>query len=323
MKITTLIILFTFTISNINAQLVNEEVNFNNFISISDNDLVNKFIQPYPIDYNQISDGNNGYYLETNLQGEATRPLKLCSKFKGIDNETMTISIDYKVGMYPVGFGFSSNSVGLFIAKNSGETVLSTRLSEGILYIDGLSNPNSTFNSSLSDSNFVEGKWYTLIFQISKIAINKFSVSSKIYDIGINGTSNPVLKATNIKEGFNYFFNSTNDINIHIVGGWWGNVKYLDNFKIYGFKSGNNCSNLSNNNFQIENDVLVYPNPFINQILTNNEVTKINIYNLSGELISTHSNINKEILLDKLSNGTYIFEIFSNEGIQIKKLIKQ
>ena len=78
--------------------------------------------------------------------------------------------------------------------------------------------------------------------------MNKFSVSSKIYDIGTDGTSSPVLKVTNTKEGFNYNFNSTNNINIHIVGGWWGDVKYLDNFKIYGFKNGSNCSNLSNNN---------------------------------------------------------------------------
>lgn len=322
MKKTTLILLLLLTFTKINAQLIDEEINFNNLVSTTDNDLVNKFIQPYPNDYTQVSDGNNGYYLKTNLQGEATRPLKLCSKFKGIDNESMIISVDYKVESYPTPVGFSSNSVGIFIAKNTGETVLNTRISENSLSIFGLSNPNSTYDSPVFGANFTDGKWYRLIFQLTKIATNKFSISSKIYDIGVDGTSNPTLKVTNTREGFNYYFNPTNDVNIHFVGGWWGNVKYLDNFKVYGFKNGSNCSNLSNNDFHLENNIIVYPNPFTNQIILNKEVTKINIYNLNGQLISTHSDINNEISVEKLASGTYLFEIFSSEGVQIKKLIK-
>lgn len=322
MKKTTLILLLLLTFTKINAQLIDEEINFNNLVSTTDNDLVNKFIQPYPNDYTQVSDGNNGYYLKTNLQGEATRPLKLCSKFKGIDNESMIISVDYKVESYPTPVGFSSNSVGILIAKNTGETVLNTRISENSLSIFGLSNPNSTYDSPVFGANFTDGKWYRLIFQLTKIATNKFSISSKIYDIGVDGTSNPILKVTNTREGFNYYFNPTNDVNIHFVGGWWGNVKYLDNFKVYGFKNGSNCSNLSNNDFHLENNIIVYPNPFTNQIILNKEVTKINIYNLNGQLISTHSDINKEISVEKLASGTYLFEIFSSKGVQIKKLIK-
>ncbi|MFB9110496.1 T9SS type A sorting domain-containing protein [Flavobacterium gyeonganense] len=323
MKKTTLILLLLFTFTKINAQLVDEEINFNNLTSTTDNDLVNKFIQPYPNDYTQVSDGNNGYYLKTNLQGEATRPLKLCSKFKGIDTESMIISVDYKVETYPTGpVGFGSNSVGIFIAKNTGESILSTTLSENSLYLYGLSNPNSTYVAPVFGANFTDGKWYRLTFQLTKIATNKFSISSKIYDIGVNGNSNPILKVTNTREGFNYFFNQTNDINIHFVGGWWGNVKYLDNFKVYGFKNGSNCSNLSNNDFHLGSNIIVYPNPFTNQITINKEVTKINIYNLNGQLISTHSDINKEISVEKLASGTYLFEIFSPEGVQIKKLVK-
>ncbi|QRE04904.1 T9SS type A sorting domain-containing protein [Flavobacterium psychrophilum] len=322
MKKNTLILLLLFTFTKINAQLVNEEIDFNNLISTTNNDLFNKFVQPIPYGYEQITDGNSGYYLATSLQGAATQPLKLCSKFKGIDTESMIISIDYKVETYPTPISFGSNSVGVFIAKNNGETVLSTRLSANELSINGLTNPNSTFNSPVFGANFVNGRWYRLIFQLTKIATDKFSITSKIYDIGLDGTSSPVLKVTNSKEGFNYYFNSANDINIHIVGGWWGNVKYLDNFKIYGFKNGSNCPNLSNNNFNLENNIVVYPNPFTNQIILNKEATKINIYNLNGQLISTHSNVNKEISVEKLASGIYFFEIFSNDGVQIKKLIK-
>ena len=61
MKKTTLILLLIFTFTKINAQLVNEEIDFNNLISTTDNDLSNNFAQPIPYGYGQLTDGNNGY----------------------------------------------------------------------------------------------------------------------------------------------------------------------------------------------------------------------------------------------------------------------
>ncbi|CAA9200915.1 T9SS type A sorting domain-containing protein [Flavobacterium collinsii] len=329
MKIKVLVLLFL-TIAKVNAQIVTEEINFNNFTSTTDNDLSNKFAKPLPeYDYQQSSDGSNGYFLTTSLDGAATRPLRLCSKFKGVDTETMTLSIDYKTQFYLTAITDYYNSVGFFIAKESGETVLSAKLSNSDnrygknLDITGLSDPNPTYNPSFTQSDIVNNNWYRLTFEITKIGTSKFSITAKIFDLGLNGTSNPVLKVTNKKEGYNYYFNSNNTMNIHIVGARWGDVKYLDNFKISGFKNGSNCEKLSNEDFLSEKEIIAYPNPFYDRILTNKEVTKVNIYNLNGQLISSSSNINKEIAVEKLATGTYIFEIFSNDGVQRKKLVKK
>lgn len=326
----TLLLLTILSFCKINAQLTTETLNFNNWISEDNNDLTTNFVQPTPYGYELITDGSSGYFLKTSLQGAATQPLKLCSKFKGIDTETMLISIQYKVENYPTPISSVYNSVGLLIAKDNGETVLSARISNTTsnpygkeLSIFGLSNPNSTYNPPVSGSSFINGNWYKLTFEISKIDSNKFSVTSKIYDIGTDGLSTPTLKITNTKEGFNYYFKPENTMNIHIVGGYWGDVKYLDNFEVYGFKDGNNCGNLSTQDYISENKIVIYPNPFQNEILLNKEVSKINIYNLNGQLILTKSNVGNKVSVESLDSGIYMFEIFSDSGKEIKKLIKK
>lgn len=319
----TLLLLTILSFCKINAQLVTEIVNFNN------DDLSTNFVESTY--YNDlISDGAGGYYLETSLQGAAIYPLKLCSKFKGIDTETMLISIEYKIENYPIVIGSLYNSVGLAIAKEDGTTVLASFIGNSSddpyskkLKIFGLSDPSSTYNPPVTGSSFIDGNWYKLTFEITKIGLNEFSVSSKIYDIGIDGLSAPTLKVSDLKEGFNYYFNSNNTMNINIVGGYWGDVKYLDNFEIYGFKNGSNCNELSTQDYISENRITIYPNPFENEIFLDKEVSKINIYNLNGQLILTKSNVINKISVESLKRGIYMFEIFTNNGKEIKKLVKK
>lgn len=331
MKKTLLFLSLVFLFFNkTNAQLSTHTIDFNNYTSSEDNDLTTKFVQPTPYGYELITDNINGYILKTSLQGAATQPLKLCSKFNGINDETMTISIEYKVETYPSPISSIYNSVGLFISKDSGETVLSTRISNTtsnpygkVLSINGLSNPSSTYSPSVSGSSFINGNWYRLIFEITKIDSNEFSVSSKIYDIGTDGQSSPTLKINNTITGFNYYFNQNNTINIHLVGGYWGDVRYLDNFEIYGFENGNNCGNLSTGDFSSKSQLLTYPNPFSNELLLDKPVSKVNIYDINGKLISTQSNFGKKIQTVELNQGFYIFEFITENGKEIKKLIKK
>lgn len=311
----------------IDAQLISEEINFNNYTSTTDNDLVNYFTAITPHTYELISDGNNGYYINTSLSGAATNTLKLCSKYRGVDTETMTISFDFKIGYYPTPVSYYYNSVAIFITNEDGLNGFNTRLSEDsyskTLVIGGLTNPNSTYNPDCGRSITTNNNWYKLEFSISKIAVNKFSVSSKIYDIGIDGKSNPVLKVNNTKEGFNYDFNPTNNFDIKILGAWWGDVKYIDNLKIYGYKNGSNCQIASNTDLNLANEIDLFPNPFTNEIQLKGEIKEINIYNLNGQLISKNSNLNNVLNVENLESGLYLFEVFTNNGVLWKRLIKK
>jgi hypothetical protein len=73
----------------------------------------------------------------------------------------------------------------------------------------------------------------------------------------------------------------------------------------------------------LENDqVVMYPNPVRagNQVQLNTEVTRIDLFDLSGKVISTFSN--SAITTDGLSEGIYFVKAITRSGSVItKKLV--
>ena len=95
---------------------------------------------------------------------------------------------------------------------------------------------------------------------------------------------------------------------------------YFDNFKIKGLSENLNNNEVDQTNFKI------YPNPVNNyiNIYSNNEISKVEIYDLFGNkiLVKEKENLNR-FNLSQLSSGIYLFKIFSREIIEIKRIIKK
>lgn len=168
MKRILLIFPFLLPAKNI-AQLTTTSINFNNYVSLNNNDLKNNFVETV---YYKLAQNGSNYYVETPLQGTPTQPLQFCSKYQGIGNETMSISIDYKLDLFPT-VGGASNGVGIFIANDTNETILAARVYNQQLNILGLTNPSSTFSPTLMGSAYANGTWYRLTFEINQVAANK------------------------------------------------------------------------------------------------------------------------------------------------------
>lgn len=69
--------------------------------------------------------------------------------------------------------------------------------------------------------------------------------------------------------------------------------------------------------------VLIFPNPANNEIQVDSDIefTAVRFYDLSGKCIQVET-YNNPIEIDKLSDGLYIIELISNEGIYRTKIIK-
>ena len=95
---------------------------------------------------------------------------------------------------------------------------------------------------------------------------------------------------------------------------------YFDNFKIKGLSENLNANEVDQNIFK------TYPNPSNNHIniYSNNEISKIEIYDLFGKklLLKEKENLNR-VNLTQLSSGVYLLKIFSREMIEIKRIIKK
>lgn len=88
--------------------------------------------------------------------------------------------------------------------------------------------------------------------------------------------------------------------------------------------SRNSIATLSNNSFEWEDSIVLYPNPSNDlvsiQMPTNISIEKVSFYNALGQKVmdSEGQNIN----ISSISNGVYLVEIKTNEGIIHKNFIK-
>lgn len=167
-------------------------------------------------------------------------------------------------------------------------------------------------------SLIIPNEWQKIVYYIdynnyeTYINLPSSNYATKIYNIDY--TSNG-LNLNQIQMGINSFLNITDKPALKI-----------DNITIsaIGSMPNLNVSALDVSKFAI------YPNPskdIINITNTNNIlVNQVEVYDLSGKLILTKSfnnEIDVQINTETLYEGTYLLQLKTNEGICVKKFIKE
>ncbi len=103
------------------------------------------------------------------------------------------------------------------------------------------------------------------------------------------------------------------------------NIYFDYNFPIVTNEAKSVISNIvSTSNFDINDDIVIYPNPagdYIN-IGSAADVIKVNIYDLAGRLLQSSSVVNNQVHIKSLGTGTYLVKIFAKDGVSVKKMEK-
>ena len=90
---------------------------------------------------------------------------------------------------------------------------------------------------------------------------------------------------------------------------------------------GNKPATLSSDDFEtIQNNITVYPNPTKNSFALTQDASKVEIYNIAGQLIKTFNNVisNQQLDSTNLETGLYLIKITHTNGIsQTKKMLKE
>lgn len=94
-------------------------------------------------------------------------------------------------------------------------------------------------------------------------------------------------------------------------------------FRVYG----NKAATLANNDFNLINTVSLYPNPTSGSFNIKGQVTKVEVYSITGQLVKSFDNIISEehqFDVNDLSNGVYLVKAIDiNNSSKTMKLIKQ
>lgn len=141
-----------------------------------------------------------------------------------------------------------------------------------------------------------------------------------VYNLGEGGTIPIYLNR----------FDSTNNPNLHCIfvddvtncnSNWPGK----DSTSSY-VSTQQECNNLGNETFIINDEITIYPNPtngILNINSNINSITKVIIYDILGKVVLERSNNFEQLNISNLTNGLYLVKISTENKTVVKKIMKK
>lgn len=310
------------------SQIQNEIVSFDNYVSDTDNDLINKFQHRLtrPNLFTQVNSNGitGGVLVPPNYLNWGNDVLEYCSTYKNIQNSLIETTISFKYNSSIINPNRYERAVVIWLrGSNSNHDVG--------YYIDrsGLNITTYNYSRSKQMSRLIDGHWYKMVTYYKNIG-GQFGdqafVKVEVYDIGLNGNEPPIsigIHETNI---YDIELTSSDNFFIQLAGARWGGAEYLDNFTFSGEKKDDLCANLSNHEVNRRRKKFSYPNPASLQVnipLNSAQNGVLRVYNISGQMVeSININTRNEyytLSLDKYQSGVYLYEYNEDKGKFIVK----
>jgi len=329
-------VMLSFIIISVNAfsQIITENVNFDNYVSSTDNDLSNNFINNFPD--NSITQINTngitgGALVPPNNVSWGNDVIKYCSIYKNLLNSDIITSMSFKFNSTLINPNSYQRALAFFMEGNSNGHNIRFYLNRDMsLSITSYNYAQST-NLSLTDNH-----WYKMTATYKSIGgsfNDEVFAKVEIFDLGISGTETPTSIGNHTATIYDTDLVNSTEYTLEISGTKWGGSEYLDNLIFNGEKNRSICSTLGVADNKITSNIELYPNPVSDILIINipefsvNNSLKLEIFNTIGKVVNskTIKKITSEINLTSFSNGIYFVKITDNKGtvISTKKIIKK
>ncbi|MCA4778031.1 T9SS type A sorting domain-containing protein [Empedobacter stercoris] len=302
------------------SQIVNEEVNFDNFISSSNNDLSQRFIFGAYSTPNFISQINYG-----GITGGALVPpnsvtlndfILYCSTYKNVIDNVMETSISFKYNSALINPNSHNNILEISLRGDLYQYPVAFNLDKNFLRINVFNNYMPPKNLQ----NLIDGHWYKVVTQYKPIGGSfgdQAFVKVEIFDTGMTGNTNP--QSIGSLEGNVYdvqLITKSTYFGVRLTATKWGGAEYLDNFIFSGDKFSNYCGQMSITESKEKNKLSIFPipaNKILNIINPKNGANKIEIFDINGKLVLNKNFANSEnkisIDVENLPKGIYIYKV--------------
>ncbi len=315
---------FIFCIANLNAQIVTEEIHFDNYIDSADNDFENWFSGGAGMLLLQ-TDGITGGCLSTpDFNNWGNDNARYCSKYIGGSGSTNSTSICFRFDTSLVNSSTFDRATSIWLIPQSdfNHYLIASVAHNQTIEILSYSWTNNPGPFLALENNH----WYMLQLSTVFSGVDQIDVGVEVHDLGTSGTSNPFLIASD-NGSFNdlTMFNDT-AIEVSVTGAKWGGAAYLDDFHYEGIKSADSCVITLPNSVEAidENGVEI---SFQNEILTikkgDFQNAEIMITNLNGQKIlrTQITSVLAKIELHHLPAGIYFVTMRTPQNILSAKFV--
>jgi len=304
-----------------------ETVNFDEYLSETDNDFSNNFrFSQYASEgfISQVTSGGitGGAIEPSNSISWGNDTFVYCSNYENILNEVIETSISFKYNADLINPNQSERTVAMWLKGDSNDRDIAFYLNKDQTLTIVSYNHVQDVQLSLDS-----GKWYKLVTQYRSIGGNfddEVFAKAEIFDLGYSGANTPISIGSNTSTIYDTYLVDSSEFEIHLTGTKWGGSELLDDFIFNGNKGSSNCTTLSIDNYELLSKSVMYPNPTSDAISLKSEqlIKNIQLFDLKGRLIITTKE--KTINTTNLASGNYIVKIhFLNGRIANKRIIKR
>ena len=273
-----------------------------------------------------------------------------------VDNEVGGVTSDFGTALVgsKLAFGIGSPDVTIFSTSNINDgnwnhIAVSWKQSSGEmkLYVNGINESSGTGSTNQrTASNFIKLATNNYLGNYFNGDIDEVRIWNRALPIAeIQNNMNCELPSPSTQNGlvayyqFNQGVNEATNTSVTSLTDTSGNANNgtLTNFALTGTTSnwlagspivtGTNCAVLSTSNFEIANNIKMYPNPtsnFVTVEVNNLTNAKLQVLDITGktlmnQALNTSSN---NVDVQHLPSGMYLFKVSSNEGTSTGKIIK-
>lgn len=304
------------------AQLISETVDFDTYVSASDNDFQNRFDGGTTLSQ-ILNNGITGGCLETpQTVSWGNDNAVYCTRLKGAAGVTYIQGICFKYDTSEINIINFDRAATLWMKPSADPNHYLIASIINTPEIQVISYSAIGFSGTL---NLLHDHWYNLLMSADFTgggAGDQIDVNAQLNDLGISGTDPPLPAGfTNITLHDSILF-ADSVIDVSITGTLWGGTRYLDNFRCDGMKSFDNC---------ISTDVnKIGPAEEFSMALENNTLSVYASHENRGSEVSIFSSTGEKIFSEKIESGVTSFNLqevasgiyfVSISGLAAKKLM--
>ena len=242
MKKITLLLIFSVQLFFVQAQIVNESVNFDSYVSVTDHDFVNHFNSGQGL-YQVLTGGiTGGCLVVPTTMNWGNDNAVYCSKYEADSGFYCKTTVAFKYDTAIFNSSGFDRAVSIFLHPHTDfnhyiiASVSHTQRIEVLTY--------SWTNSPGPVLNLVNNHWYELGLRAHFVgggSSSQINVTSFVNDLGITGLDAPVLVNTSLGTFYDSVLFADTAIQVSFTATNNGGAKYIDNFYFEGIKSADSC----------------------------------------------------------------------------------
>ncbi|MBK6642761.1 MAG: T9SS type A sorting domain-containing protein [Bacteroidia bacterium] len=316
-------ILFLFMCFEAMSQPVTETILFNNYVSPSDNDLVNNFsgsILLTPVSSNGIT---GGCLTVPTTESWGNNNAIYCSKYMNSSLYSNDARISFKYDstlINPINYDRAVTIYLNPIADFNHYVIASITYDKKIQIVSYFA-ANNPF-----PVNLIHNHWYEFILSTSYDmpipALYEVTAEAQLNDLGPTGLTPPIPAGNSDIVFTDSLLYVDTAVRVSFSGTAWGGAKYLDNFQFQGIKSADSCNATTG--------IPAVTNPGVEVFFTANTIEctsthqelLLELYSISGQKVVTKKLPSgySSFSVSDFANGLYLMKIMAPDGkVQLTK----